>query len=657
MADYQPRDLNALEKAVNDAAGKVSVLWTSFTVLGLYVVITTASVTHRDLLLNTPIRMPVLAVDLPVNGYFVVAPLIYFVFHLYLSLQLLLLTRKVDTFQMVLRRTAQLEADRVIARQRLDAFPFVQLMAREDRTDRSPLRMLLVLICAITGTLAPLLVLIQLQLAYLPAHQAWITWLQRGCIAIDLLLVWAVWINIGPDTAPTRRRILRAVAALPTLAVLIFSVGLATFPGEIVYDNVVARALDAGMAAMTADKVKLSRLLFEGDFDAASARSTSLFANRLMLAEARLSDPAKPLSLRGRDLSNAIFRRADLRGADFSGANLTGASFIEAKLQSAWFGCIWMEHLNDDEPPPHDAVCARLPSANFQNASLQGAAFQHTLMQGARFQAADLRGVTFAKADLSSADFSLARAIGTQFRASDLTAANFGYAKLWGADLAATVLRGASFSNVEAQGADFSLATLDGAVFQSARLNKATLPDDNGGALFVDVDATSQMTLSPGETPVTSDLFRALEPAQKSDLAKIKAAAIIGVENPPVAAHIQQRLDALAPSFPPQKPYRGFIVDSSHLPTTPAFERAKILDRQAAIVREVLCSPRSNRHVVRGLINNQMVLRLVDKNGILKGPPLTNRSCPGLEGWTALDFRRLSGMRRDLADRAALGLK
>ena len=42
-------DLGALEKALNDAAGKASVLWTTFVTFELYLAIAFGSVTHRDL--------------------------------------------------------------------------------------------------------------------------------------------------------------------------------------------------------------------------------------------------------------------------------------------------------------------------------------------------------------------------------------------------------------------------------------------------------------------------------------------------------------------------------------------------------------------------------------------------------------------------------
>ena len=84
-----PKDLGELQKALNKAAGKASVLWTTFTTFQLYLAIAFGSVTHRDLFLETPIKLPLLNVELSLVGFFVVAPLLLLIFHFYLFLQLL----------------------------------------------------------------------------------------------------------------------------------------------------------------------------------------------------------------------------------------------------------------------------------------------------------------------------------------------------------------------------------------------------------------------------------------------------------------------------------------------------------------------------------------------------------------------------------------
>ena len=81
-------ELSAIEKAANDSAAKVSILWSSIILLCVYIAIATASISHHDLLFDASIKMPVLGIDLPVTGYFAVAPVILLISHVYLLLQL-----------------------------------------------------------------------------------------------------------------------------------------------------------------------------------------------------------------------------------------------------------------------------------------------------------------------------------------------------------------------------------------------------------------------------------------------------------------------------------------------------------------------------------------------------------------------------------------
>src|SRR4051794_7921783 len=88
------KDLGALERALNDTAGKASVLWTTFVTFELYDAIAFGSVKDRDLFLENAVKVPILNVDLPLVGFFVLAPLILVIFHFYVFLQLYGLVRQ-----------------------------------------------------------------------------------------------------------------------------------------------------------------------------------------------------------------------------------------------------------------------------------------------------------------------------------------------------------------------------------------------------------------------------------------------------------------------------------------------------------------------------------------------------------------------------------
>src|SRR5580692_3827076 len=103
MMAIDPKDVDELQRALNDSAGKASVLWTTFITFELYLAIAFGSVTHRDLLLETPIKLPVLNVELPLVGFFIVAPTLLVIFYFYVVLQLLALAKKTEQYDVLLR--------------------------------------------------------------------------------------------------------------------------------------------------------------------------------------------------------------------------------------------------------------------------------------------------------------------------------------------------------------------------------------------------------------------------------------------------------------------------------------------------------------------------------------------------------------------------
>ncbi|MEL7486855.1 MAG: hypothetical protein AAGJ87_06540, partial [Pseudomonadota bacterium] len=74
------------------ASSKAQTLWISFISFSAYYFVSISAVTHRDLFLETPIKLPVIGVELPLIGYFLVAPVLFLIFHVYIFFQFRLLT-------------------------------------------------------------------------------------------------------------------------------------------------------------------------------------------------------------------------------------------------------------------------------------------------------------------------------------------------------------------------------------------------------------------------------------------------------------------------------------------------------------------------------------------------------------------------------------
>src|SRR5262249_6540897 len=157
-------ELDAIEKALNESAAKTGALWISFISVVVYLVVAAGSVTHRMLFLQEPIKLPVLNVDLPVIGFFIVAPLILVTYHFYLLLQLAVLSSKAAVYERALREELPARTERDDRRQRLDQFPFVQLLVGGGRRHGTAVRTATVVISIVTVVGAPVLTLMMVQI-------------------------------------------------------------------------------------------------------------------------------------------------------------------------------------------------------------------------------------------------------------------------------------------------------------------------------------------------------------------------------------------------------------------------------------------------------------------------------------------------------------
>src|SRR5262245_7629487 len=88
----------SLLDAVNAAAQRSTTLWLLCLGLMAYLALTLASLTHRDLLLDTGILLPLLQVRIDLARFFVAAPAVFAFLHLMLVAHFALLARKTLEF-------------------------------------------------------------------------------------------------------------------------------------------------------------------------------------------------------------------------------------------------------------------------------------------------------------------------------------------------------------------------------------------------------------------------------------------------------------------------------------------------------------------------------------------------------------------------------
>ncbi len=504
-----PFDVEALEKSLNDSATRVSTIWISFLIFSLYLLVAATTVEHRQILLAEPVKLPVLNIDLPLWGFFVLAPILFVIFHAYVLLQVLLLGRTAAAYNVAVDRAIRAPPSNDAMRQRLANTLFAQIFAGSPRERHGWLGVLLKAMAWITLAIAPILILLAFQFAFLPYHSHLATWTHRLLILIEMATVLLLWplvldaqrdlvgselghgtrrlrillaaltsylawplVNRGKWTMASRKghrqRAIRRVSRLvfPILACLLLvllSFSWATFPGEPHVNLFTGQSLSSvqcerwfhqkfNYVDLRFDRLDLPRI--DVVDDEKLAKIVQATAGRKLRAHEgeRTRNNFRDRDFNCADFSNADFRRVDLTGARLSGAALDFAALEGASMNSAW-----------------------LQGASLLATQLAGASLVAAQLQGASLISADLQGATLDGAKLQGASLTSVTLQGASLDDASLHGASLSFANLQGATLFRTNLQGASLDSASLQGSALSGADLTGTSFVKAMLQGATL--------------------------------------------------------------------------------------------------------------------------------------------------------------------------------------
>jgi Pentapeptide repeats (8 copies) len=420
-------DLEAFRDSVNDAAGVSAGLWLTYLLVLSYLLVAAGEVTHRNLLLEDPVKLPFLNVDLPLVGFFLVGPAIFVLVHAYVLLHFTLLAGKIGAFHTELQKQVVDAVVRARIRRQLPINVFVQLLAGPREVRNGVVGIMLWVLAHVSLVLGPLALLIFFQLQFLPYHDAVVTWCQRIMVVVDLVLLWMLWPAIVRcETVELSWRNSRfgtkLSIGLVSLIPVLLTFGIVTFPGEWIEMTLpsiwLIRSKDRGENRLW-PMTSVRDLLVDGTVDPRHGKLTSYWSNRLVLPDIDVIDHAKydtepkiaalseTIFLRARNLTDAVLTNAVLRKANFEAALLDRAVMDGADLRDAKFICA--------SGSVEKVDCAQLGEASLTAAHLQGASFDYAQMQGVKLLSAELQGANLRFAHLEGAKMPGAQLQGGSF--------------------------------------------------------------------------------------------------------------------------------------------------------------------------------------------------------------------------------------------------
>jgi hypothetical protein len=499
----------------NAASDPARTAWLAFLLLLTYVVVTLASVSHKDLLLNSPVRLPIINADIPLVGFFQYAPAMLLLVYMSLLVQHVVLARKYRRFTDALAAYELKARTKHVAREWVHSYVFSQILAGPDANRIT--RLMMQLIVYVTFAVLPIVTLLYFQVKFLPFHEVSITYWHRIAVILGFVMLILLtpimqhappkrkWdITLGPQAEAWEASGRQVAFVLLLLPIVVgFSWLIATVPDEWIDRRlgfvapITARIGAEGEAKLLNPIVR--RLVYDtipDDGNKGWWRRWLLSYRVLIVEDTDLGADNAKIVLRERNFRYALLNRSDFHHADLTWADLRAAQLWKSLARG------------------------RLNDTQLQGASLKEAEFQAAQMSSAAMQGADLRGARLQGADLS-------------------------YTKLQGADLRGAQLQGADLRGARLQGADLQGAQLQDADLQGAELRAAVLAS---AEIWLARFPSGLADQSPAPLGLADVKLSALTPAAKAQLTQVLNTEIT---DPVVRPAVIARLDPILRHEPP----------------------------------------------------------------------------------------------------------
>jgi uncharacterized protein YjbI with pentapeptide repeats len=531
--------IEKLLEAANSASQSVSALHIAFIAFAAYLGVIVWGTTHEDLLRISPVKLPILDVELPLTTFYAFAPWMVALLHFNLLMQLELLSNKLWNLDRDLPDTP---AGQQI-RDRLFIFPFTHLIV--GRPDVWLIRWLLSLVVGITIIALPLFMLLAAQIRFLPFHDEAITWSQRFSVWTDAIMLLALWPLIASPEDRAREwwrnfafrlvgywpawiryvgalgwnrlarsiqrywpnRYFRETSAQPVresgikpkgMVVLLVSVPLvilislvAVVPGSITVQTYYFPEKDDSREDTPYYLEDwLIRRMPESWLSVAAHKYDIVSCTPLAQAEETdasiLQVVLGPCFWFNLDLftRNLNLREARLVPKEVSLSLLTRATDPNKAIRDAAFKEFDGLNLQNRDLRFANLYGAMLPKADIRHVQLQGAILLKAKLQGViGWDKTQLQGAILGGAQLQGASLIEADLQGADLRGADLQGTDLSWTILQSADL-----RGANLRAADLRGAKLQAADLRGAKLQGANLRKANLQGAN--LVYADLQGT-----------------------------------------------------------------------------------------------------------------------------------------------------------------------
>ncbi len=494
-------NLSDLRQSTNETARVARANLLLLLTVGLFIGILVSATSDMMLLKGVHMDLPLMDVEVPIDHFYAMAPIVFVVLHLHLFLRLNRLAHVAGLLQAEIEKR-ETPAEKTVETALLYPFDFLQVIlyrtGRQAEIDPPGFRQIvryfkyeherygylssLVVIVALSIFVLPAAILVWMQMTFLSYQNEFITFIHQSVISIDLAAQLFFIYRIG-----VFGKLLAVVREGPTQLERV--VGLANF--GFISVPVVALLAISWVIAVVPDSWLERNLPFP---EARSSATYAVFKDWWFLDGCdRRSRPGhrtlrRYIHMPGKAIASELqLVHGGVHSQGSPEQNLVRGSEIELDLSRRSLRYAWLDR-------------SRFPPTTFAGSDLHCSKLRETKLQGAVFDGAELNGAVFDDADLRKASFKDVTSSGTKFEKSDMRDVvlsgsefrdgSFRGARMegavarnvdfYGTDLKQTKFHGADMSNVDFFGGDldraeFHGADLDGAEFHGTTLRNAEI--------------------------------------------------------------------------------------------------------------------------------------------------------------------------------------